>query len=186
MTAACVARGAVRLQPLDLLGLGLGVDGQEAAVLAGGERRGCGLGVGVDAHHLLLAAGDGADADGGTLDQAALHVAGLDRDQGPAHLVDAGQLGAGLGLERLDLVGHGLGAVEQVGIFEQVGLVGQDLLHAQGPLLVPGARQAQGLVPGRELDGAGAGVPGERHRQHLEQDAVDVVLGLLLGQAQAS
>ena len=51
-------------------------------------------------------------------------------------------------------------------------------------MLVPRARQAQGLVPGRELDGAGAGVPGERDRQHLEQDAVDVVLGLLLGQAQ--
>ena len=84
----------------------------------------------------------------------------------------------------VDLVGHGLGAVEQVGIFEQVGLVGQDLLHAQRPLLVPGARQAQGLVPGRELDGAGAGVPGQGDRQHLEQDAVDVVLGLLLGQAQ--
>ena len=80
-----VARGAVRLQALDLLGLGPGVDGEEAAVLAGGERRGCGLGVAVDADHLLRAAGDGADADGGALDQPALHVAGLDRGQRPAH-----------------------------------------------------------------------------------------------------
>ena len=86
----------------------------------------------------------------------------------------------------LDLGGDGRVAVEQVGVFEQVGLVGQDLLHAQRPLLVPGARQAQGLVPGRELHGAGAGVLRERDRQHLEQDAVDVVLGLLLGQAEAS
>ena len=60
-----VAGGAVRLQALDLLGLGARVDGQEAAILAGGQRRGCGLGVAVDAHHLLRARGDGGDADGG-------------------------------------------------------------------------------------------------------------------------
>ena len=52
------------------------------------------------------------------------------------------------------------------------------------PLLVPGPRQAQRLVPGRQLHGAGARVLRQRDGQHLEQDAVDVVLGLLLGEAQ--
>ena len=47
-----------------------------------------------------------------------------------------------------------------------------------------GPRQAERLVPGRQLHGAGAGVLRQRDRQHLDQDAVDVVLGLLLGQAE--
>jgi hypothetical protein len=179
-----VARGAVRLQALDLLLLGLGVDREEAAVLARGQRRRGGLGVGVDADHLLLAGGDRGDADGAALDEAGLHVAGLDRDQRPAHGVDPGQLLARLFLQGLDLRGHGLRAVEQVGVFQEVGLVGQDLLHPERPLLVPGTRQAERLVPGRELDGARTGLPGKRHGQHLEQDAVDVVLGLRLGEAQ--
>ena len=76
------------------------------------------------------------------------------------------------------------GAIEEVVVLQQVGLVGQDLLHAQRPLLVPRARQAERLVPGRQLDGAGAGVLGQRDGQHLNQDAVDVVLGLLLRSAQ--
>ena len=77
-----------------------------------------------------------------------------------------------------------LRSLEDVGVFEQVGLVGQDLLHADRPLLVPGPRQAERLVPGRQLHGAGARIARQRHRQHLDQDAVDVVLGLRLGQAQ--
>ena len=77
-----------------------------------------------------------------------------------------------------------LRALEDVGVLQQVGLVGHDLLHADRPLLVPGPRQAERLVPGRQLHGAGARVLRQRHRQHLEQDAIDVVLGLLLGEAQ--
>ncbi len=62
--------------------------------------------------------------------------------------------------------------------------MGEDLLDAQGPLLVPGPGQAQRLVPGGQLDGAGAGVLGEGDGQHLEHDALDVVLRLGLGQAE--
>ena len=79
-----------------------------------------------------------------------------------------------------------MAAVEEVGVFEQIGLEGDDLLHAQRPLLVPGARQAERLVPGRKLHGAGAGVLGEGDGEHLDQDAVDVVLRLRLGEAEAS
>jgi hypothetical protein len=45
-----------------------------------------------------------------------------------------------------------------------------------------GRGQAQRLVPGRQLHGAGAGVAGERHREHLQHDALDVVLRLRLGE----
>ncbi len=70
------------------------------------------------------------------------------------------------------------------GILEQVGLVGEDLLEAQRPLLVPGPREPQRFVPRRELNGAGAGATGERHGERLERDPVDVVLRLHLGKPQ--
>src|SRR5205807_4519167 len=60
----------------------------------------------------------------------------------------------------------------------------QHLLDAQRPLLVPGPGQAQRLVPGRELDGPGPGVPGQGDAEGLEHDALQVVLGLRLRQAQ--
>ena len=47
-----------------------------------------------------------------------------------------------------------------------------------------GPRQAERLVPGRQLDRAGAGVAPERHGQRLEHDPLDVVLRLGLGQAE--
>ena len=92
-------------------------------------------------------------------------------------------------LARLDqLGGAGLDhdrPVEQVVVLQQVGLEGQHLLDAQRPLLVPRAGQAQGLVPGRELDGAGPGLLRQGHAERLEHDALHVVLGLRFGQAQA-
>ena len=51
-------------------------------------------------------------------------------------------------------------------------------------MLIPGARQAERFVPRRQLHGAGARVLRQRHGQHLDQNAIDVVLGLLLGQAE--
>ena len=72
--------------------------------------------------------------------------------------------------------------VENVAVFQQVGFISQDLLHAQRPLLIPRPRQAERLIPGRQLHGARPRVFGKRHRQHLDQDARDVVFGLLLGQ----
>ncbi len=83
-----------------------------------------------------------------------------------------------------DLGGDHRRAVEQVAVVEQVGLVCQNLLEPQAPLLVPLARQAERLVPGRQLHGPGAGGSGEHDRQGLEEDPVDVVLGLLLGEAE--
>ena len=77
-----------------------------------------------------------------------------------------------------------VGAGEDVIVVEQIGLVGQDLLDPERPLLVPGSGQAEGLVPGRELDGAGPGVTGEGDAEHLQHDALHVVLGLGLGQAE--
>ena len=74
--------------------------------------------------------------------------------------------------------------VKQIVIFQQVGFIGHDLLHPHRPLLIPGARQAKGFVPGGQLNGAGAGFFGQRHGQHFDQDPIDVVLGLLLGQTQ--
>ncbi len=65
---------------------------------------------------------------------------------------------------------------------QQVALVRQHLLDAQRPLLVPGPGQPQRLVPGGQLHGARACVLRERHGQHLEDDPLDVVLRLRLGQ----
>ena len=70
-------------------------------------------------------------------------------------------------------------------VLQQVGLVGQHLLHAQRPLLVPRARQAERLVPRRELDRTGPGLLREGDGEHLQHDARHVVLGLGLGQAEA-
>ena len=91
-----------------------------------------------------------------------------------------------LGSDR-DLVGEGLyhlGSLQQIGVLEQIGLVGQDLLGPERPLLVPRRRQPQGLVPRGELHRPGSRILRQRHRQHLEQDAVHVVLRLDRGQAE--
>ena len=66
---------------------------------------------------------------------------------------------------------------------EQIGLVGDDLLQAERPLLVERPRQTECLVPGRKLHGSGARLLRQRHGEHREQDAIGVVLGLLLGEA---
>ena len=125
-----------------------------------------------------------SSARGVRFDELRFHVARLDRRDRAAHLLDAGELLARLALQLLDLGGDLLRAVEDVAVFEQVGLVGEDLLHAQRPLLVERARQAERLVPRGQLHGAGARALRKRHRQHLDQDAIDVVLRLLLGEAE--
>ncbi len=108
----------------------------------------------------------------------------LDRLDRAAHRVDGGEfrdrLALQLGDQRCDL----LAAVENVAEFQEVGLVGHDLLQAQRPLLVEGPRQAERLVPGRQLHGAGSRVLRQDHRQHLNEDAIGVVLRLLLGQSE--
>ena len=84
------------------------------------------------------------------------------------------------GDQRRDL----LAAVDNVAEFEQVGFIGHDLLQAQRPLLVERPRQAERLVPCGQLDGAGARPLRQDHRQHLDQDAIGVVLRLLLCEAE--
>ena len=153
-------------------------------IVARGERRRLAAGEFVDADDDLLAGLDRLEARGIGFDQLALHVADLDRRGGAAEVFDLLEFGFRLCLQFGDLA-RDLGiAVEDVAIFQEVGLVSHDLLHAQRPLLVEGPRQAERLVPGRELHGAGAGVLGEHHGEHLDQDAVDVVFRLLLGEAQ--
>jgi hypothetical protein len=120
-----------------------------------GERRGLGLDEAVDAHDGLLAALDRLDTARVRFHQPLLHVPLLDGGDRAAHRLDIGQLVLGLGLERRDLGGDRRRAVEDVAVFQEVGLIGQDLLHAQRPLLVPRPRQAERLVPGRQL-----------HREH--------------------
>ena len=64
-----------------------------------------------------------------------------------------------------DLGGHDQRPLEEVGVLQEVGLVGQHLLDPQRPLLVPRPRQPERLVPRGQLDGAGAGVLGQRDRR---------------------
>ena len=59
---------------------------------AAGERRGLGLEIFVDADHDLLAALDRFQPRGVRFDELLLHVAGLDRGDRAAHLVDALEL----------------------------------------------------------------------------------------------
>ena len=77
---------------------------------------------------------------------------------------------------------HDHPTVEKGPVLEQVGFEREHLLYAQRPLLVPRRRQTQRLVPTMELDRARPGVLGQRHAEHLEHDALHVVLGLRFGQ----
>jgi hypothetical protein len=94
---------------------------------------------------------DEPDALGVGLHQRLLHIGVLDRRDRAPHLEHARELFAGgldqLARSRLDDVR----AVEDVRVLEQVGLVGEDLLCAQRELLIPRPGQAEGLVPGRQL-----------------------------------
>ena len=177
-----VALGAPALDRLALLGLDRGIDREDAAVAALQQRRGLGLGVAVDADDDLLAGLDAADALAVGVDERGLHVV-HGPDRAPVLLDDRH-----LGPRALEHLGHEpvhhLGALEEVGVLEQVGLIGQHLLDAQRPLLVPRARQPQRLVPRGELDRPRPRVAAERDRERLEHDALDVVLGLGLGEAE--
>ena len=179
-----VALGAPALERLDALPLDLGVGGEDAAVLSVGQRRVLGFGVGVLADDLLLALLDAGEPLAVGFDEPGLHVGnGL---HGAALLVHHRDLGAGPLLELLDQAVHHLRPLEDVRIVEQVGLEGEYLLDAKAPLLVPGARQPECLVPGGKLDRARASVAAQRHRQGLEHDPGDVVLRLGFGQTRAS
>ena len=122
------------------------------------------------------------------------HPLGVALHEPALHLVDHGERAAAvehplqLGLGRLDQLGDlrldDVRTVEQVVVLEQVGLVGEHLLDAQRPLLVPRRRQAERLVPARQLHRTGPRALRQRDAEHLEHDALHVVLGLLLGEAE--
>ena len=176
-----VARGTPGFQVAHLHRLFGGVDRLDGAV-ATAQGAWLGLGEPVDADH-----GEGAGLDCPyTVDmganQAFLHEA--DSRRCPADLVDLRQRGARLFLQLLGLRRNHMAAIEDVFKFQKVGLIGENLLQAERPLLVPGARQAHRLVPGRQLQRAAAGALGQRHREGFHQDAVDIVLRLRLGQPQ--
>ena len=127
--SALIARSAPGGQPFELVALGV-LRHRHDRVDAAGERRGLGFQITVDAHHHLLAALDRFQPRGVGFDQLLLHVARLDRGHRAAHGVDARQFFLGLGLECVYLALDLGRAVEDVAIVEQVGLVGEDLLHA--------------------------------------------------------
>ena len=178
-----IACGLPALERRATLTLNLRVRGEDAAVGAGGQRGVLGLGEAVLADHLDLLALDPRDPLAVRLDQARLHVG--DRLDRSALLGDHDHLLAGALGKLGDQAVHHLRALEDVGVLEQVGLEREHLLDPQAPLLVPGPRQAKRLVPGGELNRAGAGVAPQRHRERFQHDPLDVVLGLGLGQAEA-
>ena len=116
------------------------------------------------------------------VDERGLHVRhGRDR---ATVLLDDRHLGPRPGEHLLDEALHDVRPREDVGVLEQVGLVGEDLLDAQRPLLIPRTGEAERLVPCRKLDGPRPRVTAERDRERLEHDPLDVVLRLGLRQAE--
>ena len=167
----------------NLFFLGRFIDTEETAV-TGGQWALFGLTIGIDADHGLFAGLDGGKAAGIGFDEGALHIAGFDGGDGAAQVVDASQFFAGLEFQLFDLFRNNPGTVENIVELQEIGFIGDDLLQAQRPLLVPGARQAQGLVPGRQLHGPRPGVFAQHDGQHFQQNPIDVVFRLLFGEAQ--
>ena len=181
--AGLVAARAPGLQRGDLLGLDLR-GRRHDQIVAGHQRRRIAFRELVDADDDLLAALDRLEPARVGFDELALEIAGLDRRDRAAHRVDRREFRLGFGLQRLDARLDLLRAVENVAEFQQVRLIGHDLLQPQRPLLIERARQSQRLVPGGKLHGARARGLREHDGEHLDEDAIGVVFRLLLGQAQ--
>src|SRR6185437_10229738 len=137
-----VACGAPSLQLLDLAAL-RGLWHSENGIRGTRQGRGLAFKVLVDADHSLLAALDRFQPRRIRLDELLLHVARIDGGNSAAHLLDALEFLLGLALQVIDFVRNLVGAVENVAVVKQVGLVSENLLHAQRPLLVPRSWQAK-------------------------------------------
>jgi hypothetical protein len=155
---------------------------REDRAVAGRQWRGLALLVAVDADHDLLGVSMAERRPRIGLHERTLEIARLHARHRAAEGIEVGKFAPHLVLDVGDALLDDARAVEDILVIEEIGLEGEDLLHAQRPLLIPRARQAERLVPGRKLHRAGAGLLGERHGQHLDEDAVHVVLGLLLGE----
>ena len=114
------------------------------------------------------------------LDELGLHIAALDGSYRPAHRCYPVHFRARIGDELIHESFDDVRASEDVVVLQQVGFVGEDLLDAQRPLLVPGPGQAQRLIPCRQLDRASTCVARQCDGEHLQDDALDVVLRLRL------
>ena len=89
------------------------------------------LGEDVDAHDLLIAGLHATTPFGVGGDELPLEVAGLNGDDSAAEGLYPVEFRPGLGHEARHLRLDDVRAVEDVVIFEEVGLVGEHLLHAQ-------------------------------------------------------
>ena len=155
--APLVALSPPRLEPSCLLGLRCG-RGNHDRVLASRQRRRLGIAESVHADYDLIAALDRLEPTRVGFDELRFQDARLDRLDRAAHGVDSGDFRLRFALQLGDQRVHLLAAVENVAEFEQVGLIGHDLLQTKRPLLVERPRQAERLVPRRQLHGAGAGL----------------------------
>ncbi len=123
-----VAGFSPRVERVDLLLLDLRVNDHDLFI-ATGERAGLAVLIAVDAYYRCFAGFDPARAAGIGLHEAGFHV--FDGGDRAAHFVNLGNFIPRLGFERFDLAVHRRIAVKQVVIFQEVGLVGHDLLHAE-------------------------------------------------------
>ena len=148
------------------------------------ERRRRGLGEHVDADDLQLAVLDATDPLGVAPHQPALQLVDrLERAAAARARRRARPIAAST--SSAVFASTTCRAVEEVVVLEQVGLEREHLLDAQRPLLIPRARQAERLVPRRQLDRPGPGVLRQRDAERLEHDALHVVLRLRLGEPEA-
>ena len=152
-----IARISPAGEALDLLGFGLGIHCHDR-IIARGERAGFAVLIGVDPDHSHIAAFNLPNPCGVGVDQTRLHI--FDRLYGSAHGIDQCQLSPRALLECCDFAFHRGIFVEQILIFQKIGFIGHNLLHPQRPLLIPGARQAQSLIPSGQLHSAGTGLFG--------------------------
>ena len=167
------------LQACNLLRLGLRVNLLGSA--SPGEWTFCTFSIGVDADYGLSTGLDSRKPTRVRGHESGFHRAGFDCTRDIAkrcHL-----------LTRLNHQSFGIrldhaGASEDIGMLQDIGFIGNDLLRSQTPLLIPGTRQAQCLIPGRQLHGTGASILRQHYGQHLDKNAVDVILRLLLGKSQ--
>ena len=179
-----VSLGAPLVEGDDGALLDRGIDAQDRCVEVLRERARLGGRVAVDADDHLVAGLDATATVGMGGHQGALQVAALHGRDRATHLLDPGHLLTGRRHDLRDLGLDHVRAVEDVLVLEQVGLQREHLLHAQAPLLVPRPRQSQRLVPCRQLHRTRPRPLRQRDAEHLQHDALDVVLRLRLRQAE--
>ena len=108
----------------------------------------------------------------------------VDRRERAAELQNLVEFGLG-GLHQLGCLGlDDMGSGEDVVVLEQVRFMGQHLLDTERPLLIPGARQPERLVPRRELERPGSSILRKRDTECLQHDPLQVVLRLGLGETE--